>query len=77
MPEGIPAYVLVARIGSILGMSFALAIGLLLLIGGFWLAALVAFVAFFPSLGVMIVAERKAAADDRRRRAEARPNLEV
>jgi len=71
MPEGIPAYVLVARIGSILGMSFALAIGLLLLIGGLFLPAFVAFLAFLPSLGIMILAERKAAADDRRRRAQA------
>lgn len=60
MPEGIPPYVLVARIGSILGMSFALAIGLLLLIGGLVLPAIVAFIAFAPSLGVMVYAERRA-----------------
>jgi len=52
-------------------MSFALAIGLLLLIGGLFLPAFVAFLAFLPSLGIMILAERKAAADDRRRRAQA------
>ena len=53
---------LVARIGSILGMAFSLAIGLLLLIGGLWLPALVAFACFAPSLGVMVYAERRAAA---------------
>ena len=68
MPEGIPPYVLVARIGSILGMSFALALGLLLLIGGLLLPALVAFVAFLPSLAVMVYAERLAARAAARRR---------
>jgi hypothetical protein len=63
MPDGLPPYVLVARIGSILGMSLALAIGLLFLIGGFLLPSLVAFAAFVPSLGIMVYAERKAAAD--------------
>ncbi len=60
MPEGIPPYVLVARIGSILGMSFALAIGLLLLIGGLVLPAAVAFIAFAPAFGIMVYAERRA-----------------
>jgi len=44
-------------------MAFALAIGLLFLIGGLILPALVAFAAFFPSFGIMVYAERKAAAD--------------
>jgi hypothetical protein len=61
MPEALPPYVLVARIASILGMSFSLAIGLLLLLGGFVLASLVAFVFFVPSLGIMVYAERRAA----------------
>ena len=43
-------------------MSFALAFGLLLLIGGLWLPALVAFACFAPSLGIMVYAERRAAA---------------
>ena len=42
-------------------MSFALAIGLLLLLGGFVLPALVAFAAFVPSFAVMVYAERRAA----------------
>lgn len=61
--ESLPPYVLVARIGSIIGMSFALAIGLLLLIGGWVLPSLLAFAAFLPSFGVMAYVERKAAAD--------------
>ncbi len=61
MQETLPPYVLVVRIGSILGMSLALAVGLLLLLGGFVLAALVAFAAFLPSFGIMVYAERRAA----------------
>ncbi|MSP22796.1 MAG: hypothetical protein EXR66_07270 [Dehalococcoidia bacterium] len=61
MLEGLPPYVLVARIGSILGMSFALAFGLLFLIGGWLLPALIAFAAFAPAFGIMVYAERRAA----------------
>jgi hypothetical protein len=60
MPDGIPPYVLVARIGSILGMSFALAIGLLLLIGGWVLLSLLAFAFFIPSFALMAFVERHA-----------------
>jgi hypothetical protein len=63
MPDGLPPYVLVARITSILGMAFAVAFGLLFLIGGFFLPALAAFAAFLPSFGVMVYAERRAARD--------------
>ncbi len=62
MPEGIPAYILVVRIGTILGMAFSIAIGLLLLIGGFILPSLVAFAFFVPSIATMIYAEKRAAA---------------
>ncbi len=65
MPDGIPPYVLVARIGSILGMSFALAIGLLMLIGGWFVWSVVAFAAFVPSFGLMAYVERRAAATRR------------
>ncbi len=67
MPDGIPPYVLVARIGSILGMSFALAIGLLMLIGGWFVWSLVAFAAFIPAFGLMAYVERKASAAARQR----------
>jgi hypothetical protein len=60
MPEGLPPYVLVARISSILGMSFALAIGLLLLIGGAVLWSLIAFAFFIPSFALMALVERHA-----------------
>ncbi|MEE8421144.1 MAG: hypothetical protein V3S31_00035 [Dehalococcoidia bacterium] len=62
MPEGLPAYVLVARIGSVVGMALTLAAGLLLLIGGLVLPALIAFALFIPALGLMLFAERMAAA---------------
>jgi hypothetical protein len=61
MLDGLPPYVLVARIGSILGMSLALSIGLLLLIGGLVLPALVALAAFIPSFAIMVYVERRAA----------------
>lgn len=63
MPEGIPPYVLVVRITSILGMSFSLAIGLLLLIGGWLLPSLLAFAFFAPSFGLLVMIERFAATD--------------
>lgn len=42
-------------------MSFALAIGLLLLIGGLILPSLIAFLLFIPSFGIMVAVERHAA----------------
>lgn len=59
MREGIPPYVLVVRIGSILGMSFSLAIGLLMLIGGWLVPSLLAFLCFIPAFGVMAYVERR------------------
>ncbi|MSQ31497.1 MAG: hypothetical protein EXR64_05705 [Dehalococcoidia bacterium] len=61
MPEGLPPYVLVARIGSILGMSFALAIGFLLLLAGALLPSLIAFLCFVPAFALMAYVERRAA----------------
>lgn len=63
MPDRIPPYVLVVRITSILGMSFSLAIGLLLLIGGWWIPALLALALFAPSFGLLIAIERFADTD--------------
>ncbi len=65
MPDGIPPYLLVARIGSVLGMSFALAIGLLLLIGGLVVPAIIALLMFIPSIGLMLLVERHAATPPR------------
>ncbi len=61
MPDELPPYVLVARIASILGMSFAIAIGLLLLIGGFVVPSLIAFFMSIPSFTLMALVERQAA----------------
>ena len=58
MLNGLPPYVLATRIGSILGMSFALSIGLLLLIGGSVVPSLLAFAAFVPAFGLMVLGER-------------------
>ena len=44
-------------------MSFSLAIGLLLLIGGWLLPSLIAFALFAPSFGLLVMIERFAAAD--------------
>ena len=46
-------------------MAFALAIGLLFLIGGFVVPALLAFLCFIPAFGLMALVERKAANDRR------------
>lgn len=42
-------------------MGFSIAIGLLMLIGGFPISALIAFSGFIPSMAVMVLAERHAA----------------
>jgi hypothetical protein len=60
MPEGLPPYVLVARIGSILAMSFALALGFLFLLAGWWLISLAAFGCFVPAFALMAFVERHA-----------------
>ena len=44
-------------------MSFSLAIGLLLLIGGWLLPSLIAFALFAPSFGLLVMIERFAATD--------------
>ena len=62
MPTGTPSYILIVRIISVLGMSFSLAIGLLALIGGWLLIATLSFVCFIPSLGLLLIVERKWAA---------------
>lgn len=62
MPEGVPAYILVVRIATILGMAFSIALGLLFLIGGIIVPALVCFAAFVPSIATMVYAEKRAAA---------------
>ena len=60
MGPGVPPYVLGARIVSIMGMSLSLSLGLLFLIGGWWLICGIALIAFLPSLGVLVFVERYA-----------------
>lgn len=60
MRAPVSPYVVVVRIASVLGMAFALATAILLAIAGpeYWLWAALAFLAFFPFLGLMIFVER-------------------
>ena len=60
MPDGLPPYVLVARIASILAMSFALALGFLFLLAGWILLAVAAFACFVPAFALMAFVERHA-----------------
>lgn len=54
----VPAYVALVRIAAVIGMSTALAIGLFLTVGGFFLAGLVAAVIAVPFFVVMRLVER-------------------
>ncbi|MFB0900547.1 MAG: hypothetical protein QMB22_00880 [Dehalococcoidia bacterium] len=56
----IPVYVLVARIISVIGMSFAITLGLLLLIAGYFIESIIAFGFTFPSITIMAFLEKKA-----------------
>jgi len=54
----VPAYVALVRIIAVLGMSTALAIGLFLTVGGFFLAGLVAAAVAVPFFVLMRLVER-------------------
>ncbi len=56
-PRRAPAYVAIVRIGAIMGMSLALAVGVFLLVGGWWLAGLVAMILAVPCFALMWVVE--------------------
>lgn len=60
MQAPISPYVVVVRIASILGMAFALAASILMVLAGpgYWLWAVLAALAFFPFLGLMLFVER-------------------
>ena len=49
----IPIGVVIARIGSVIGLSAALAVGILLLLGGYWVGGLVALLCSLPFLGLL------------------------
>jgi len=55
------AILAVVRIVAVLGMSFAIAGGIFLLLGGWWLLGLAALAGFFPFFGVMRFMEKRAA----------------
>ena len=56
----VPPYVALTRIAGVLGMSAMIAMGIFLLIGGWWPLGFVAFVLSLPFFAVMRLAERMA-----------------
>jgi hypothetical protein len=59
-----PAWLAVVRIISVLGMSFAIALGIFLLLGGWWLTGIVSLLAAAPFFTAMRYLEKRAAGDD-------------
>ena len=53
-------YVALVRIAAVLGMSTAGGIGLFLMVGGWWLAGLIAFALAVPCFTIMRLVERTA-----------------
>ncbi len=54
----VPLYLVAGRIVFVTGLSFAVAITIFLLLGGYWLWATVAAVCALPFLALMFVIER-------------------
>ena len=68
MPVQIPLSVVIGRIASIVGLSFAVAIGLLLLLSGtYWLAGLAALACALPFAGLLRFVEYRAERGNLRR----------
>ena len=61
--ERAPAVLAVIRIISVLGMSFAIAFGIFLLLGGWWLTGLISLVAATPFFAAMRYMEKRAASE--------------
>jgi hypothetical protein len=59
-----PALLAVVRIVSVLGMSFAIALGIFLLLGGWWLTGLISLVAAAPFFVVMRYMEKHAMSEE-------------
>jgi len=59
--DRVPPYVALVRIGAVIGMSIAAGLGLVLLVGGWWLQGLIAAAFALPFFGVMRLVERLAA----------------
>jgi len=60
LPAKVPAYVIVGRIVFVTGLSFAIAAGIFLLLGGYWRWGIVALLAALPFLALMFLIERGA-----------------
>jgi hypothetical protein len=60
LPPKVPAYVIVGRIVFVTGLSFAIAVGIFLILGGYWTWGIVAFAAALPFLALMFLIERGA-----------------
>lgn len=58
--ERVPPYVALVRIVAVIGMAMAVALGIFLLLGGWWVAGLLAFLFFAPSFFLMRLVERTA-----------------
>jgi hypothetical protein len=54
----VPNYVIIGRIVFVTGLSFAIAAGIFLLLGGYWLWGIIALVAALPFLALMFLIER-------------------
>jgi len=59
-----PALLAVVRIISVLGMSFFIAFGLFLLLGGWWVAGLISLLAATPFFALMRFVEKFAGTDE-------------
>ncbi|OGO52047.1 MAG: hypothetical protein A2148_06870 [Chloroflexi bacterium RBG_16_68_14] len=53
----VPAYVALVRIGTVIGMAGAVAFGIFLIVGGWWLAGLIAIALAAPCFAVMRLVE--------------------
>ena len=60
--ERAPALLAVVRIISVLGMSVAIALGIFLLLGAWWLPAAISLLASIPFFALMRYMEKRAAA---------------
>jgi hypothetical protein len=64
IPERATPLLAVVRIVSVLGMSFGIAFGLFLLLGAWWLPALISFASAVPFFVVMRYVEKHTGADN-------------
>lgn len=58
--ERVPAYIAFIRIGAVIGMGVAIALGIFVLLAGYWLGAAIMLFAL-PCFAVMWIVERLAA----------------